>query len=335
MSNVSQPSTRVLIPESLPSFDKPTPPLWIAVAWRIWNARRLVLAATLIGGVAGFLASFLLPQRFTALASFTPESPSSTRSLSALGGLAGLASQFGLPSGLLGSAQPDYYAAVLSSREVLEDLLNSRFRIPASAKDSASLEKILGISGKTPLERNEKGVRLLRKRVQPVVDKRTGIVDIRVTLSSPTLSAAVANRLLAILNDFNISRKQSQSRAQRQFTEQRRAQAEAELRAAENEELHFLQANRSYRGSPLLEYEAARLQRVVQQKQDVFAALSQAYEEARIAEVQDTPVLTVLDSAVAPVRPSFPGHSLVGITAALLGAAVGIAWSLSGQSRRA
>ena len=66
-----------------------------------------------------------------------------------------------------------------------------------------------------------------------------------------------------------------------------------------------------YRGSPLLEYEAGRLERTVQLKQELFLTITKAYEEARITEVRDTPILTIIDRAVAPVRRSSPRRKLM------------------------
>jgi uncharacterized protein involved in exopolysaccharide biosynthesis len=63
----------------------------------------------------------------------------------------------------------------------------------------------------------------------------------------------------------------------------------------------------------------------VQVKQEVYLTLAKAYEEARIAEVRDIPVLTVIDSAVAPVRRSFPRRKLNTLLGLLLGAIGGLA----------
>jgi tyrosine-protein kinase Etk/Wzc len=59
-------------------------------------------------------------------------------------------------------------------------------------------------------------------------------------------------------------------------------------------------------------------------RQEVYQTLTKAYEEARIAEVRDTPVLTVIDSAVAPVHPSGPRRVLGTTVALIFGAALGI-----------
>jgi len=283
----------------------------VAARWR------QILMLALVSGLLAYAGSYLIRPKYAATTSFTPETGSGSRLPSSLAGLAGLASQFGVGPSMLGSTSPEYYAALVRSREILESVLRTPFADSALApRDSARpLLDLLRVKGRTEQERLRRGVRELEKRVSTDVEKSTGIVRATVAMESPSLAAAVANHLVAQINRFNVERKQSQSRAQRRFTEQRVAQAQGELRDAERLLLSFLQANRSFRGSPLLEFEESRLQRAVQQKQQVYMALSQAYEESRIAEVQDTPLLTVIDAAVPPDRRSSPHRTVIAAAA--------------------
>jgi uncharacterized protein involved in exopolysaccharide biosynthesis len=87
--------------------------------------------------------------------------------------------------------------------------------------------------------------------------------------------------------------------------------------------------------SPLLNFEYSRLNRQVMLRQEVYQSLVKAHEEARIAEVRDTPVLTVIDSAVAPVSPSGP-RRILGTTVALVfgvGLGVLLAYLASARAR--
>src|ERR687884_549677 len=103
------------------------------------------------------------------------------------------------------------------------------------------------------------GVRRLTGLTRVAVDRRTGVVTLSVALRDPVLAAAVANRMVQLLDEFNVKRRQTQSRLQREFVGGRLAQAERELRDAEQKELRFLQTNRLYAASPLLRFEATRL----------------------------------------------------------------------------
>jgi uncharacterized protein involved in exopolysaccharide biosynthesis len=269
--------------------------------------------------VVAALISLVLPPVYTSKTTLTPVASSSIGNLSGgtLASLAGLAGLAGISSAGSGALSPDFIADVLKSREVLTATLQSPFAEPG-AKERPLLD-ILGVKGHTDAERISKGVRKFDKAVRTRVDHSTGIVTLNVKAKTPELSADIANRMLVVLNSFNLQRRQSQSREQARFTKERMDSAEAELRAAEAAQLRFLQANREYRGAPLLEFESSRLQRTVDLKQEVYVSLAKSYDEARIAEVRDTPVITVIDSAVAPDRPSGPKPVLNGIIAFLAG----------------
>jgi uncharacterized protein involved in exopolysaccharide biosynthesis len=102
--------------------------------------------------------------------------------------------------------------------------------------------------------------------------------------------------------------------------EARLAEARTELVDAENRLATFLERNRRYQDSPELTFEAARLQRQVDLQQQVYASLAQAYEKARIDEVRNTPVLSVVDSP--DVLPGGRGLVRRALLGALLGAAL-------------
>lgn len=297
---------------------------------------RLVAACSLIFGVVAAVVSLLLPSVYTARTSFTPVAASQGAS-AGLANLMGLAGQLGL-SGLTsagGSLPPEYFAEVLHSRSVLESTLQTSFPMDGPPATQRPLLDILDVDGKTPRARLEDGVRVLDQLIVASVDKRTGVISLRVRSRSPVVAAGVANRMVDLLDVFNLDRRQVQSREQRRFTGERTQQAREELREAEAALLRFLQANREYLGSPLLEYQHSRLQRDVQVKQEIYLTLAKAHEEARIAEVRDIPVITVIDSAVTPVRRSFPRRKLNTLLGLLLGGIVGLTVVLYSSSRSA
>jgi uncharacterized protein involved in exopolysaccharide biosynthesis len=162
-------------------------------------------------------------------------------------------------------------------------------------------------------------------------------VQLGVTMRDPELAAAVANRMVELVNEYNLRRRQSSSREQRRFLAARVDEAQRELRAAEDVQSAFLLRNRRFVGSPLLSEQAARLERDVRMKQEVFITLSKSLEEARVAEVRDTPMLTIVDHATPPDRATNPRPALwAGIAAALglLSASAMILAAAARQTRR-
>ena len=120
------------------------------------------------------------------------------------------------------------------------------------------------------------------------------MVTVQVKTRSRHVSLAIAQRLIEGLSHFNLVTRQSQAREERRFTEGRLADARVALRAAEDRLQSFLQTNRDFE-SPALVFQRDRLQRAVMLQQQLVTALSEQYEENRIREVRDTPVLTVIE----------------------------------------
>ncbi len=275
--------------------------------------RRRLVAGMAVGG-AMLAAVFLLLQRpvYTGTATFTPETAPVSSFAGSLGGLAGLAGQLGISTPGASSVSPDFFARVLHSREILRATLQSEFSDPTAAGSNGRrpLLDILAVTGNSSEQRLQKGAQQLEQLTEADIDRRTGIVTLSVEMPSRELAAEVANQMVELLNRFNLERRQSQSREERRFSGDRLAAAERELRAAEQAHLSFLQRNREFQDSPLLSFEAARLSREVHLKQEVFLTLTKSFEEARIAEVRDTPVLTVIDSAVPPAQRTRPRRTL-------------------------
>ncbi len=283
--------------------------------------RRLVLLAlgTAIA-VAGTL--MLRPRQFTAQASFMPVGRRQPTSL------AGLAAQFGVALPASETAQsPAFMIAVLRSRPLQDSVLLSTYAT-AGGDSTATLLDVLDIEAGTPQERLAVGELKLAARTYLVADPKTGLVLLRVTMPSAELAAAVAASYLRHLDHFNRETRQSQAQAERRFTERRLAESRVELQRAEDALQRFLQANRGFRSSSELAFEEDRLRRELAVRQEVVRSLTQAYEQARIEEVRDTPLLSVVQPPDPPLQPDRRGLAVRTVLGALLGGVVSVVLSL-------
>ena len=284
---------------------------------------RLAVWVPFIFGIAAVVISLLLPHQFRATATFRPETESSRLGLP--GGLANIASQFGVgvPRD---TRSPSFYAKLLESRTLRSEVLHMPLPDPKdpSSPDSATVLDRLLIEGETDEERLEAGRRFLAKAVTVRVDAGTGILTLSVETRDPTLSAAIANVALDRLMHFNLVSRQSSARERRVFVEGRVADTEDELRNAESELRRFQERNRQWEGSPALRLDYERLQRQVTLKQEVLLTLLRQYEEARIQEVNETPVITVIDRAVPPQYRSRPRRKLIVGASVFLGVMFGV-----------
>ena len=135
----------------------------------------------------------------------------------------------------------------------------------------------------------------------------------------PEFSEQLNRTLLELTNTFNLERRQSQAAAERLFVEGRLHERQVELKAAEDELEQFLDRNRSIEASPQLQFQRARIQRRVTLADQVFTTLSQAYEQARIDEVRNTPVVTIVDPPEGSVaQDAFSSLARIGFVLGLL-----------------
>ena len=177
--------------------------------------------------------------------------------------------------------------------------------------------------GPTP-RREELGVDKLKRRLAVSIAKSTGIVHFAIATPWRSVSLALVTRLLDAVNQYNEVTRQGQATAERKFIEGRLALATNELRAAENRLTEFQRGNRNISGSPDLVTGRERLQRDVELRQQVFTTLTQAYEEARIREVRDTPVITVFEPPAAASTPQRRGLLIGTVLGILLGGLIGV-----------
>jgi uncharacterized protein involved in exopolysaccharide biosynthesis len=217
----------------------------------------------------------------------------------------------------------------------LERLADERFTFPAAGVErTATLVEWYEAEGRSPAERREAAVEELRDDVKASVATKTGLVRLAVTLPNPVLAAQVNERLLALLNDFNLHSRQSQAGQERRFTERRLDEVRADLRRAEERVAAFLSRNREYVHSPQLRFEYERLDREVDIQQELFTTLAQAYEQAKIDEVRDTPIVSVIEQPSVPARPDARFLAVKAVVALLAGALLGLFAALLGDFLR-
>jgi uncharacterized protein involved in exopolysaccharide biosynthesis len=293
------------------------------VASVVLRQRRLIVVSTVVGMLLALVMALTTPLEFTASASFLPHGGDQ----GGLSGAAGLAAQFGFSIPRSGNAErsPEFYQDLLQSREILDAVVRSGVEVPSPAGASTiDLVEHFDIEAETLAERNALMRRHLAEEVVSVsVGRETGVVTVSITTDDRDLSAAIGHRLLELIGTFDVETRQSQASAERSFAEERLEQLREELTTAEDLLQSFLDENRQFSNSPQLTFAHDRLQRRVAMRQDLFTAMAQAYEQARIDEVRNTPVITVIDQPEAPALPDPRGRLLKLVLGLTLGMMAG------------
>jgi uncharacterized protein involved in exopolysaccharide biosynthesis len=299
---------------------------WIAGILLRW---RMVVATTVAALLIGIAAAIIIPPIYRAQASFVANtsSPSKLQGVSnGNTGLGNIISQFGGTMGGDPSESPNFYVELLGSRELLTRLLQSRFPNPRTVTphDSATLLTILKIKKSDPRAQMEIAVKNMSKAISAGLDPKTNLVWFSVDARWAELSAQIANRLIELVGTFNKETRVSRAKAKRAFLQMRHDSAQTALHDAEERERVFYEQNRGAILAPSLRSEEQRIKREVDLASDLYINLDRQLEAARIDEINDAALITVIDSAVVPRKARWPRYGVVGITAILLGALAGL-----------
>ena len=291
--------------------------------------RRLITGVGFASGLLVGVATFLTPRYYDGSARFLAQEPATAQA----GGIAQLATQFGIVAGRASASSPQFYADLLQSREVLRSIVLTTYPLPDGS--SGNLLAYFKISEADQDEAVQRAIKRLGRRMDVDLDRATGVVHFTVSTKSPVLSQHITERFLNLVNDYNLRRRQSQARAEREFAEQRRGEAERQLDAAEDSLVAFRRRNRHFADAPDLAAQDNRLQRQVTLRQQLFMSLSQSYEAARLDEVRDTPVITVLEAPAGFVERHPRGTIRNALVAMLVGLVLAVATAFVGALGRA
>ncbi|MEP6835781.1 MAG: Wzz/FepE/Etk N-terminal domain-containing protein [Gemmatimonas sp.] len=273
----------------------------------VWSS---ILCAALFTGY-----SLIGDRTWTTATSFFPQGKKAGGNLSAL------AAQFGVGvSGSDANESPNFYADLVKSRAILTTVVDSS--VPR-----VDIADAFKIKLTDPTLRRDMAIKSLNNAITVSTNAKTGVVTMRVSTRSAPLSANISTQLLDLLNRFNQNTRRGQASAEREFTEGRLAVVKKELRAAEDERSRFLQNNKVIT-SAQLQVEQERLDSEVRLQRELYTNLAKSFEQAKIDEVRDTPVITVVERPEISARPDTRGIATKGVVSLIAGFVLGIILAL-------
>lgn len=299
---------------------------WVAGIIQRWPLIAKVVAATVL---LAAIAAVAIPPVYRTKASFVANSSSSSKLGGALssGALSGLASQFGMPSVGDPAESPNFYSDLIESEEVRRRLVNSKFADPRTdnPRDSAMLVDILEVRGRTRARRVEVAMKQMSKAINVFFDTKTNLVRIEVDARWAELSAAIAQRTIELVDQFNKEQRSTRSTAKRAFLQSRLDSARMQLAIAEDRQKNFYQQNRGCcRQSPELQSEEAKLKRNLDIATGLFMTLQQQFEAARLDAINDAALITVVDRPFPPSKALWPRYFLLAASSLAVGTILGL-----------
>jgi uncharacterized protein involved in exopolysaccharide biosynthesis len=210
---------------------------------------------------------------------------------------------------------------------MLGQVVDSRYSVPGHIQNVPLTDILVGAGG-SPAARRRNAMNVLDRQTRIALNSKIGLVEIAVSSPDASLSKQIVDSYLRFVNETNREILRQRATEEARFIDERLAAARAELFAAEDRLQSFLHTNRDFSTTGELIFQRDRLQRDVQLRQQMYLSLSQAYEQSRLDQVRDTPVITLVEQATVPPFPDSRHLATKLGLAALLGVLLGIllAW---------
>ncbi len=339
---------------------------FLELAQKVWAERKLVIKACVGAAVIGVVVAFSIPKEYATSMKLAPETTgkSSGGSMGALAAMAGI--NLGSSSGQ-DALSPDLYPDIVSSTPFLTGLFDVNVTTQDGSVKTSLYEymkehqrkpwwgsvlsapfKALGW-GMSLFRETEKDapagskvdpfkltpkqagiVNALSSRIMVSVEKKTGVTTLSVQMQDPVISAALTDTVMHRLQDYITDYRTNKARHDLAFTEKLYKEAKENYYTAQQRYARHVDGNldvilQSYRS------EQERLQNEMTLAYGVYNQLAQQLQMAKAKVQEITPVYTVVQPAVVPLRPIKPNKIIILFGFVFLAAAGSSLWILYGR----
>lgn len=313
---------------------------WKELGDKLWNKKRFILIVTGIGVVLGVIIAFSIPKEYTTTIVLVPDVQSGNSSMGSLAAMAGI--NLSSSSGQDALASPQVYPNILSSTPFLKGLFDIKvkdagkeidttlysylndyqksawwsaiLRAPGALKKLFSSEKQDGhLENTRILSSEELGIiALLRKKITVSSDKKTSVTTIEVTMQSPEISAFLADTLTSCFQSYIISSRTQKTRNDLEHTEKLYEDAKKNYYEAQQALASYVDGNLNV-VSAKHRTNQERLQNEANLAYSVYNQTAQQVQMAKIKVQDNTPVFTIIQPAVQPLRPDLSKKKVVAV----------------------
>ena len=319
----------------------------LEIVRKIIGIRKTLYKAAIVGAVIGLVIGFSIPRKYTVTVTLSPEMGSS-KGNSGLAGLAASFLGSGASMGADGSdaLNAALSSDIVSSTPFLLDLLE--MQVPSSQKDGGEMDLcayldsqsspwwsyILGMPGmviggikdllssdeeetdKSSMngmfmltEEESQKILSLKKNVSVMMDKKTAITNVSVTLQDPEVTAVVADSVVRKLQECIIGYRTSKAKEDCTYLEKLYQDRQQEYYAAQKKYADYVDTHdnlilQSVRA------EQERLQNDMSLAYQVYSQVATQLQMARAKVQEEKPVFAVVEPAVVPLLPSGMGKKM-------------------------
>lgn len=263
------------------------------------------LIPTIFIGYTYFKATYIEKPFYTSTGKILPQANSAVSSK-----LSGLISQFGVsvPTKEMDVYSSEMFPDIIKSRNLNLALLYRKFDTVSSGREQPLIKIISGrvpTTSKDSLRLNSFGINRLRRMVRTITNKKNPLIRIQVVAYEPKLASDLAIAVIDELDKFQKRFKSKKIKEKRIFINNRMVEVEKELTIVEEKLKIFREQNKNRR-SPSLLLQEERLVREVAVQTEIYITLKQEFELVQIEEVENSSMVTILDSPATPLNSSNP-----------------------------
>ena len=179
-------------------------------------------------------------------------------------------------------------------------------------------------------EEEDKKISSLKKNITAVMDKKTAITNVSVTLQDPKVAAVVADSVVHKLQEYIIGYRTCKAKEDCAYLEKLFKERQEEYYAAQKKYAEYVDTHdnlilQSVRA------EQERLQNDMSLAYQVYSQVANQLQVARAKVQEEKPVFAVVEPAVVPQQPSGTGRKTYVIAFVFLSVAAVIGWKLFGE----
>lgn len=334
---------------------------------KIIRMRKTLYKAAGVGLIIGIIIALGIPKRYTVNVTLSPEVGSSKGGNSItgfaatfLGGGASLGDGTGALNASLSSdivASTPFLAELLSmnvpaldadTTMTLDTYLDEQSSpwwssvIGFPSKVIGGIRSLFTDKDKLPSEKATQGIieltreesdkiNTLRNSISAVIDKKTAITSVSVTLQHPKVAAVVADSVVHKLQEYIIGYRTSKAKEdcvylEKLFKERQQEYYQAQKKYATYIDTHdnlILQSVRT---------EQERLQNDMNLAYQVYSQVANQLQVARAKVQEEKPVFAVVEPVVVPLRASGMGMKIYAFVFIFLSLFITISWKLFGET---
>ena len=332
---------------------------------KIIGIRKTIYKAASIGLIIGVIIAICIPKQYTAEVTLSPEMGSNKG-----GGLSGLAASFLGSDVAMGDGTDALNASlsadIVSSTPFLLEL--STMEIPASKGVNMTLNTYLDeeyvpwwsyvigfpsiiIDGAKSLfieedelvysnrtnkgvielsQKESKKIEVLKNMITAIVDKKTSMTTVAVTLQNPKVAAVLADSVVKKLQEYIIDYRTTKAKEDCIYLEKLFKERQQEYYAAQKEYANYIDSHdniilQSVRA------EQERLQNDMSLAYQVYSQVANQLQVARAKVQEEKPVFAVVEPAVVPLKPSGISKKVYVLVFIFLSVCIVMFWKLFGE----